>query len=249
MCKPKNKLYDNCEIHHPDGTFMCYCSKKLIDWYSKRNLAIKLSDKSIKLNFIPKGKGVSDDTKVGYYIKPKLNCCVVCGTKENLSRHHVVPYRFRKHFSDIYKSHNSFDVLALCLKHHADYETESTKFSNILLKEHNITSSEKDKCKELLGKLKVLLYGHNIPIDRLNILMEEVQKEISSLENLDSVYNDLLESKKLLKVDIYKLLIDKYEVTNFMVMWRKHFIETMNPEFLPIEWVNSLEETSVITSS
>ena len=101
-----DRLYGNCQILHPDGSLMCYCAMRKINWYLKRNLATQISNNPvvIKLNFQPKGKGNADNP---FYLQERRNICVVCGTQENLTKHHCVPYCFRKHFPNEYKSHTS----------------------------------------------------------------------------------------------------------------------------------------------
>ncbi|GKT34904.1 hypothetical protein ADUPG1_008169 [Aduncisulcus paluster] len=50
------------------------------------------------------------------------NKCAVCGSNESLSRHHVVPYCYRKHFPNSLKEKTSRDVIILCCKHHTEIE-------------------------------------------------------------------------------------------------------------------------------
>src|SRR5271154_4010708 len=99
-------MYDNCRLYGPDGLFMAFCDKKRFNWYLKKGLANQIDDKSIQLNFSPKGTGCSER---GQYLKtPRQSICVVCGTDKDLTKHHVVPTRFRKHFPVEIKSHASF---------------------------------------------------------------------------------------------------------------------------------------------
>src|SRR3990172_8443475 len=89
---PKSALkkvpYDNYKIYHPDGSLMCFSSKKKAMWYLKNDLA-KVMDGDefkIQLTFTPKGYGDSAELLIG-----RQNCCVISGDVSNLSKHHVIP--------------------------------------------------------------------------------------------------------------------------------------------------------------
>uniref|UniRef100_A0A0G4I5E9 3'-5' exonuclease domain-containing protein n=1 Tax=Chromera velia CCMP2878 TaxID=1169474 RepID=A0A0G4I5E9_9ALVE len=53
-----------------------------------------------------------------YYVSPKENRCVVCGSRQHFLRFHVVPSCYRTHFPAEFKSHGSHDVLLLCVPCH-----------------------------------------------------------------------------------------------------------------------------------
>ena len=85
--------YDNCTMYGPDNEWMCACDHKKMNWYLDRNLAEKLSDNTFKLTFKPEGKGHA--TESAYFAEKRVNCCVICGTEADLTKHHIVPYCYR----------------------------------------------------------------------------------------------------------------------------------------------------------
>ena len=108
------KIYGNYQVLSPDGHLMFRCDEKKANWYIKRNLAEIISNDPliVKLKFQPKGLG-NHNKKYGLSVIE--NICVVCGSDEFLTRHHVVPTCYRKFFPLEKKSHNFHDVLSLLL--------------------------------------------------------------------------------------------------------------------------------------
>jgi hypothetical protein len=127
-----NTPYDNYRVFGIDGELMFRCSKSRVDWYMKRGLAEKLlgQENSYKLTFVAAGPGNRHDP---YLIDDKENICVVCGAGTYLTRHHVVPYRYRKHFDLKYKEHNHYDVLVLCSDCHERYELHAWSLTSKLI--------------------------------------------------------------------------------------------------------------------
>eukprot|EP00698_Gefionella_okellyi_P015376 TRINITY_DN4335_c0_g2_i3.p1 TRINITY_DN4335_c0_g2~~TRINITY_DN4335_c0_g2_i3.p1 ORF type:complete len:473 (-),score=78.26 TRINITY_DN4335_c0_g2_i3:819-2237(-) len=110
-------LYHNCHILAPDGTMLCACSRKKVQWYLERDIATVVSEHplTIRLKFEPAGRGHAGDE---YYLSQKDNRCVVCGEDARLMRFHVVPLLYRRNFPERLKSHASHDVLLLCVRCH-----------------------------------------------------------------------------------------------------------------------------------
>jgi hypothetical protein len=111
----KSDLYQNCRMLSPDGTVLCTCDRKKVDWYLKRNLADIVSEDplTIKLRFQPAGRGKAD---IPYYMTAKENRCVGCGSYTDLCRHSVVPHCYRCHLPELLKSRNSHDIVLLCVQ-------------------------------------------------------------------------------------------------------------------------------------
>ena len=96
MTRPlKTNLYGNFHVLSPEGDIMFHCNEDKINWYLTRNLADKISPTAIQLRFKPNGPGHMGDH---YYMSQKENKCVVCGTESQLTRHHVIPYCYRRYF-------------------------------------------------------------------------------------------------------------------------------------------------------
>ncbi|CAN0897001.1 Protein RRP6-like 3 [Linum grandiflorum] len=75
----KAPVYHNCRIYANDGRLLCYCDRRKLEWYLRRDLA-KLVDEdppAIMLLFEPKGRPEDEDND--FYIQSKRNICVSCG--------------------------------------------------------------------------------------------------------------------------------------------------------------------------
>src|SRR5208283_2948606 len=100
----KGPPYDNIECYHPDGSLMCYLSSRQAEWYIKKGLGSffdeskeKDSNKKLRLNFVPNGKGEPE-----VLLRERKNICVVSGKNDMLTKHHVIPYQYRKCFPSMY---------------------------------------------------------------------------------------------------------------------------------------------------
>lgn len=142
---------ENWEVYHPNGKFMFVTGESKAEWYlNNRNkktnkpLAIKIGEGKIKLQFQPNGTGYDGNDVFG--LSPRIVQCVVTGKKNNLQRHHIVPYCYRTHLPEEYKSKNHHDVVLIRYDQHQKYEREADKFKDKIaemfdvktLKEYNI---------------------------------------------------------------------------------------------------------------
>lgn len=229
----KEKLYGNCRVYHPDGDLMFLCSAKRINWYLSRNLATIINEDplSIKLNFIPQGKGNSNRS---FSLERKENKCVCCGIQENLTKHHVIPSCFRKHFPDYLKSRNMHDVLIMCVSCHSKYEEFAVSFKKRLANSNNSFFHSKTSPKNLLIK-KINGYENilkncnklNIPQSRIEEIQNALNKSKLELENL----------LDLPKHDFGKEVVSNTkDIQKFNKVWRIHFLEIMKPKFMPKYW-------------
>lgn len=244
----KQPIYGNCQVFSPNGKLMFRCLEKRAKWYLDRKLAEKINDNplSIKLTFVPNGEGESVETLKNV----RENKCVVCGEKnlDVLTRHHIVPYEYRKHFSSDFKKHSSFFVVSICRDCHATYET---LFASKLKEELSLkyqasrNSSVKTKKHCLLSIINTLIkHGEKIPEPRYSkikndfiLLAKEfnLNEEVNviNIENLKQIYIKVNQELNIPNTH-GELVANK--ITNFQEFnqkWMKHFIETMNPKFLP----------------
>ena len=247
----KDKVYSNCKMFKQDGTFMCYCSEKKMKWYLKRG-STQLDEQSFQLNFEPNGDGHSGDD---YYLERRVDQCVVCGTKENLTKHHVVPYQYRKHFSEERKSHSHFDVLCVCGECHDKYESKATTLNKKLAEQYGI-----DMCSPMdtheKGFLKVLgfvnalqRHGESIPEERIQVMLDFISDWNGSpitLFDIDSLV-DVFDGMTKVKKGAYapgKKVLDAWlndhsdNVLQFIVMWRQHFLDISKPKFISKHWLS-----------
>jgi len=230
--QPQN-LYGSIKLLSPDGAILCRCSQKKADWYLKRGLAEKKSDGVIMLRF--KTRGFGDP----YSAVEKKNICVVCGKKNDLTKHHIVPHCYRRHFPIEFKSNLCHDCVLLCSDCHSRYEEESEKRKKALC-----LKSEKDKkdgsiTEAALSAIRALSrYKDEIPEDRQEVLWGKIEKAVGRRpepNELESCHSQL---SKGMQTDSEKVIspMSKQEIACFVIEWRKHFMENMAPKFMPDAW-------------
>jgi hypothetical protein len=240
----KNPQYENCEVLSPNGDLMFRCCRKKAVWYLDRNLGKKIKDEplSVQLTFMPKGNGHIGDP---YFLQEMENRCVICGGLDNLTRHHIVPYCYRRFFPLHLKNHRSYDVMALCIPCHRDYEDHAMKLKKEIAEKHSIPLDGKgiEYKKELAharnAAFALVTNGDKIPPVRY----EELLSRVKSYLNKEITEEDL---QKLVEVDVYdyskyvhhgKAVMEKIQDIEFFIKtWRQHFLDTMNPQFLPKHW-------------
>lgn len=239
---PKDrKLYGNCQVISPDGHLMFRCDNKKANWYISRELAyiVNKTPLTIKLKFEPRGLGNHNKT---FGLSLMSNKCVNCGTEDYLSRHHVVPHCYRKHFPLNMKSHNFHDVLSLCIPCHTLYERKADMLKLSLANEYNapingiIDLSTKGEIKAIKNCNTLLKDINGIPDERI----KEIKKELCEYLGRDFTYEDLIsisKSKyKLLKTHGEIVVSKISNIQDFIKIWRKHFIDNNECLFLPENW-------------
>lgn len=237
-------IYENFVILGNNGKKMCYCDKKKFNWYLKKNLAKRIDDKTIQLLFESKGDGDIGHSKA--FEQDKHNSCVVCGTSDNLTKHHIVPHQYRKHFPEELKSHNHFDILPVCIRHHEEYEREAERLNNTLATEAGIVRMSNKRLPEDLKAERmnaVLSTLENrwdeIPDQRRNKLLREIREYFGvtdiSRESLLSLKQDLIKIAPNIHPS-YAIIAKQKDLCLFIVRWRKHFVDSMNPQYLPDGW-------------
>lgn len=231
IVKSNKTLYGNYKVYHPKGHLMFYCDKKKYNWYLSRDLAFVLPDeeKSIKLTFEPKGDGEMPQ----FLTSQRENICVVTGTSDYLTKHHVIPTQYRQYFPEVYKSKNSNDVVAMCDEEHQKYERIADVYKNELINLY-ITPEEFEynRMLEYITKISntLNLYEHLIPSDRVADLYNRLDKFLNKL----GVVID--EVKDLDTININELIVERAGVEKLIIDWKNHFIQHANPQFLPDWW-------------
>ncbi|GLU17381.1 hypothetical protein SLE2022_337500 [Rubroshorea leprosula] len=114
----KSPVYHNCRIYANDGRLLCYCDRRKLEWYLRRDLAqlVEEDPPAIMLLFEPKGRPEDEDND--FYIQSKKNICVGCGVGNHYLRYRVIPSCYRVHFPEHLKSHRSHDIVLLCVDCH-----------------------------------------------------------------------------------------------------------------------------------
>ncbi|KAI9105409.1 hypothetical protein DFS34DRAFT_644225 [Phlyctochytrium arcticum] len=252
MPERSSPLYDNCSVFSPEGTLMFRCSRKKIDWYLSRNLAVSQNDSNteIRLSFQPKGSGRTQEGEE-YYLENRHNICVGCGQPESLTAHHVVPYQYRKFMPEALKSHSSHDVVLLCVICHDAYERHALDLKRRLAEKHRIPL---DGCgmvvhpehKRLLSAANALqLSSHKIPPERqqaLRAVIREFYGLDAGADIPETVFRSMQDLPSWTKGADYKEHgqivegMDNDELRAFIMHWRRHFLEHVQPSFLSQTW-------------
>ena len=236
--KTKN-LYGNHKVYSPDDIFMFRCSFDRIDWYLKRDLAevINIDDSGIydvRFKFKPKGLGNNGDD---FHLSEKEPVCVVCGEKEasKLTKHHIIPYMFRKFLPDELKNYNSYDVVIICNEHHSAYEKHANDLKDIIFEEYGI-KHHTNNYKRLKKLSKTLLnYKNRIPKERITEIKNEIEK-ISGIKFSKIRKAKLLEWSE--DVNVGEAVVQKItDYQKFFERWRQHFLDHAKPKFMSEHWV------------
>jgi len=244
-----NEIYGNYLVVTPNGEPMFRCTERRANHYIIRDLAEWIDDKIIRLTFEPSGKGHNGDK---FHLQERDNICVCCGTKEDLTRHHVVPRMYRQFIDKRMKRGDNHDILPLCTECHIRYEKLfSHKLKKKIAQETGIplhgAGLVKRKGTEFFAQRSastLVKYGDKIPKDRKVKLMSDIidwlghkpsDKEIRSLARNKIFYyvrTDDFQSHG--KVVIEQM--NNNELHAFMIRWRLDFLENMNPQFMPDHW-------------
>lgn len=246
MTRPlKNPLYDNIVTLAPTGEQICRCNHEKAQWYLQNGLAATISDDPliIQLNFEPKGIGHFGDK---FYLEEKLNICVSCGSTEHHTRHHIVPYCFRRYFPEKYKTHNSHDIVILCVACHDEYEVYADELKNDLSIEFEIPFLGKGSFlpKDLFivkRHASALKRSSKMPPERVEKLYTTLRKHYSKEEITEE---DILKAASIKPIctsqDSAKFgqrVIEKItDLQAFVERWRQHFVDVMHPKYMPKHW-------------
>ena len=224
---------------------MFHAARRRADWYIRHNLAQVLKEEpfEIQLLFEPKGNGHAGDE---YYLAEKEDICVVCGGREKLNKHHIVPRVYRRHFPSLLKSRSSHDIVAICVHCHENYETEATKLKKVIAEEVNFPSpihwTAGTFGKTILARraLSLINYRNVMPQSRI----DEYEADIKEIMDKETLTQEDIECASTISPIPYPKLVDygKYAVEridnleSFVFRWRKHFLDIMNPQFMPVGW-------------
>lgn len=240
-------IYGNCCVFSPDNLLMFRCEEKRINWYLERNLAEKISENplSIKLNFQPNGLG---NRVKGYGLLEMSNKCVNCGNNEELSRHHVVPICYRKHFPEKFKSRYFHDVLAMCKPCHYEYEAKAQKLKKEIAREYDVGEVKIKENKEVVFGLKSakILINEMIPKGR----RDEVKRKLKEYFGIKRLTRKRVEEFLIKKKQDYdpnpiqsQIIASKIEdIQRFIKRWRQHFLDNNSCKFLPEGWSVDYEQ-------
>ena len=235
--------YSNCTMLSPTGKQMCRIAMKRANWYITHDLAqvVQESPMVIQLTFEPNGDGCSHDP---FYMMERKNQCVVCGSTEGMTRHHCVPFCFRRYFPSEYKENTSHDILLVCAQCHEDYEKVAHMVKEALLRQAG-TEVQITEPLRAARKAAFTIYHYNsyIPEERELALRELVGKVYGFPVTDDLVIQVLIEDEAGVGFnggdlpDPWKHVVDQIkDLPTFIRSWRKHFVDIMCPLYLPEHW-------------
>ena len=256
----QSKIYDNCKMYSRDGVFLAICSSRRKNWYLKKGLATAINDHDFKLTFEQKGDGHVND--IPYMLEKKENRCVICGTSEGLTLHHIVPSCYRKLFPEEYKCSNHFDVVCACEICHDDYEKKAFLLKKQLIDQFapersvyvpSVEERNKDRARGAIFAIRK--YYAKMPEDRKQHLFKILSEYFSQAVTIDnfehvvqeSEFQDSLSMKKKrvgepdvqIKASFEGFLKEGGHLFSFIVMWRRHFVDTAQPKFLSPNWLEN----------
>nr|XP_028581173.1 exonuclease 3'-5' domain-containing protein 2 [Podarcis muralis] len=249
----KSPLYDNCFLHAPDGQPLCTCDRKKAQWYLDKGIGelVSMDPFIVKLQFEPSGR---PESKVDYYLSVKENLCVVCGKRESYIRKNIVPHEYRKHFPIQMKDHNSHDVLLLCTSCHAisNYYDNHLKqqlaeeFGAPIGCEEGVRLLEDPIRRQVRSGARALLNADSLPNARKEELLQVIKDYFDSV----TVSPEMLQEAAGLETRICN---ENYMPHGLKVVqcfsrgglrslmqlerrWRQHFLDVMQPRYLPMQW-------------
>ncbi|XP_072028689.1 exonuclease 3'-5' domain-containing protein 2-like isoform X2 [Amphiura filiformis] len=250
-------MYHNCKLLAPDGTLLCTCDRKKAEWYIYKDIGVAECQEpfTVRLKFEPKGTPGPDR---GYYLSEKENRCVVCGREDTYIRKNIVPHEYKKFFPEYLKNHASHDVLLLCLPCHQNSWLYDSTLRQTLVQEYNAPISSinspmvADEAKSRVRSHAKGLLRHvktkSLPEDRV----KELEKTIRSYYQVEEVTKELLEEAAQIQTrkpnkeytgshgeKVVTAIMEKEGCTGlvkFERRWRQHFVDLMQPQFLPELW-------------
>ena len=244
----KRRIYDSCRIVSPRGELMCLVAEKRARWYLARGLASVVSETplTVALNFEPKGLGHAGDL---FYTTARPNVCAGCGAEESLTLHHIVPYCYRRHFPPEVKDHSCHDLAPLCLDCHTRYELSAAQLKRDLAEEYgaplpgNGWPYDAGGAKAKKAASALARHGRGdfrIPEARLL----QLRRVVSAYFNAATVDDTLIAKACALDPHVEEEGSQAYaqmvtavsDLQAFVERWRRHFVSTLYPLFLPEGW-------------
>lgn len=213
-------------------------------WYLSRGLAEVVSDEHephlvIRLTFEPNGEGNRNQP---FYLSVKTNQCVVCGTTEDLTRHHVVPHAVRKYLSEEYKSKNHYDVLLLCRKHHNEYNSVANHIDEEAMDALGINLPKTKVYTKAFAALRTLIAQWEILPEGVKEKLHTHVTEAYNVEPSLEAYKAALESSKTFRplschAFIATEAVKQGKLLELVQAYRQFFIDRMTPLYLPDYWI------------
>ncbi|KAG0727407.1 Exonuclease 3'-5' domain-containing protein 2 [Chionoecetes opilio] len=249
----KGPLYYNCQLRAPDDQPLCTLDPKKARWYVTKGLAHIVSEEPliVRLNFEPTGRPQAEREDGEFYLKVRLNVCVVCGEEESYIRKNIVPHEYRRHFPPLLKHHQNHDVLLLCFPCHrqsnildADLRTRLGREFQAPVGNDPGAKSVIDNNHKLARNAARALLKHRGSLPEARV--EEYQCAVQRFFGCESLTEEQLEEAANMEVKVYtgqqehgQTVVDAYKrvgLSKLEKRWRQNFLDTMEPRFLPKCW-------------
>ena len=254
----KSPLYHNCMLEAPDGQLLCTSDVKKAQWYISKGIGYQVCDDpfTVRLKFEPSGR---PEGRAGeYYLSVKPNICVVCGQDESFLRKSVVPHEYRKYFPAVMKDHQSHDVLLLCVSCHQKSNFHDSDLRRRLGEmcgaptgsEAEVKVRENVDLKRIRSAGRALRgnrgrkEGKGIPQKRVEELLAVI-KEHYETDTVDDETIDKAADCSVMEENenfvphsraVVQHFLERGGLLELEVMWRQHFLDTMQPRHLPPLW-------------
>lgn len=261
--KPKHKMpvsklpiYGNAIIQAPDGVQLCKIDDKRADWYINHpeDIAYEIANEDgpriVRLRFEPSGREGTDDL---FLQSDKRNECAVCGAKDcGLTKHHVVPWSYRKHLPPEVIKNCFHDIVPLCVDCHGAYEKTVHTYKLILCDKYGVSiQGVQPKADVPLGRainsaFAILRHGDRIPSDRRGELEQRISdylghctdEDLVALTDKHGEYRRMVGGLHAVKshgrMVVEKLTLE--DLQEFFEGWRNHFLINAEPQFMPDYW-------------
>lgn len=250
----KGPLYYNCQLLAPDNQPLCTLDPKKAHWYVVKGLGHLVSEEPmiVRLNFEPTGRPQAEREDGEFYLQERLNVCVVCGQKDSFIRKNVVPHEYRKHFPSLLKHHQNHDVLLLCFPCHRKSNMLDAQLRMQLGKEFQAPVGTDPNAKDIIDSSRKLvrnaaraLLRHHTSLPEARA--QEYQYTLQQFFCCESLTEEQLKEAANMEVKVYRegqqehgqAVVEAYKLIGLSKLeqrWRQHFINMMEPRFLPACW-------------
>jgi hypothetical protein len=230
-------MYHNIVVLSKSNQFLSTINEKRREFYISRNLAEDVEGyqngrftRAIRLKFDHKPNPIITEFNRTF----RDNICMVCGAKENLTRHHVVPSFVKIYFPVEAKEHSGHWLVLCCRKCHNSAETFSRDFTNKFQR----MTREYCNLEDYIFWIKLGNYSRK-QTERLG--KEQLEFILSKLrcQNLDDAFSllpsklaEYKEKSAAAKEKAARQLIGEYTIEGIKQMCRENFLKT-NPKFMP----------------
>jgi hypothetical protein len=257
---------ENWKFYHPDGDLMFINNEHKANWYLKRNIVRLIGDKEVQFIDKPKVKrrpgddylitpiericvvcGVEEELQKHHVIPTLYRQFMPDEYKSN--NHHDVVIICSKHHEHYERIYSNFFRDELAELFDVPTVNELINSKTVIYRTHKI----------IINKATSLMkYNSNMDIDKLLRLSNDILKSTAVLKHHKDAFLTETELKKVVRyhtkalksladdLDDYigikhaKKIVDKcieqgilYE---FIVNWRRNFIENMQPQYMPVGW-------------